>query len=145
MSTKSPSTVNRELMIRKFEQMRDAYENNLTSEDKASLAEWDKDKVTGDGVYGTSDWPGWAKYLNSQIAFIDIQAKRHVYHNKKPISFSLRWEVFKRDDFRCKHCGTRDHLRADHILPESKGGPTTLENLQTLCRTCNSKKGVKVG
>jgi hypothetical protein len=34
-------------------------------------------------------------------------------------------------------------LSADHVIPESKGGPTTLENLQTLCMRCNLKKGVK--
>ena len=34
-------------------------------------------------------------------------------------------------------------LCADHIVPESKGGITALENLQTRCRSCNSKKGAK--
>lgn len=62
--------------------------------------------------------------------------------NKKArIPPSLRWDVFKRDDFRCCDCGSRDNLRADHIVPESQGGPTELTNLQTLCATCNSRKG----
>jgi 5-methylcytosine-specific restriction endonuclease McrA len=52
--------------------------------------------------------------------------------------------VFERDDFRCLKCGSRRNLNADHIHPESKGGPTTLENLQTLCRGCNSRKGARV-
>lgn len=60
---------------------------------------------------------------------------------KAVILKSLRWEVFKRDDFRCRDCGTRDDLQADHVLAESKGGPTTLDNLQTLCKSCNCKKG----
>jgi ribosomal protein L40E len=60
---------------------------------------------------------------------------------KKVIPEALRWEVFERDGFSCKHCGARDHLRADHIIPERQGGEMTLENLQTLCRRCNSKKG----
>lgn len=60
---------------------------------------------------------------------------------KAPIPSSLRWEVFKRDDFRCRGCGSRDNLRADHIIPESQRGPTELSNLQTLCATCNSRKG----
>lgn len=60
---------------------------------------------------------------------------------KRPISPALRWEVFKRDGYTCKRCGGDRDLAADHIIPESKGGPTTLDNLQTLCRSCNSRKG----
>lgn len=60
---------------------------------------------------------------------------------KKDIPDPLRWLVFERDDFRCRGCGSRRQLRADHIVAESKGGETTLENLQTLCHRCNSKKG----
>ena len=64
-------------------------------------------------------------------------------YKKKVISSKLRWEVFKRNGFKCLTCGTQDNLAADHIIPESKGGPTVLENLQTLCHKCNSKKGTK--
>ena len=60
---------------------------------------------------------------------------------KKTIPEALRWKVFERDGFTCKCCGARDHLRADHIVPERKGGLATLENLQTLCAVCNSRKG----
>ena len=63
---------------------------------------------------------------------------------KRKIPAPLRWEVFKRDDFRCRRCGTRDDLSCDHVFPEFKGGQTTLGNLQTLCRSCNSRKGTKV-
>jgi hypothetical protein len=63
---------------------------------------------------------------------------------KAPISEKLRWQVFERDEFACRSCGSRSFLRADHIVPESKGGPTTLANLQTLCETCNTRKGDRV-
>lgn len=62
---------------------------------------------------------------------------------KVPIPEEMRWEVFERDGFACKQCGSKRWLRADHVIPESAGGPTTLENLQTLCRSCNSRKGIK--
>lgn len=63
---------------------------------------------------------------------------------KAVISQSLRTQVFERDLYRCLRCGEHRNLRADHIRPESKGGETSLENLQTLCACCNSWKAVKV-
>ena len=62
------------------------------------------------------------------------------YKKKATIPNSLRKKVFERDEYRCKHCSTHLDLSADHIKPESWGGETTLDNLQTLCRSCNSKK-----
>ena len=53
---------------------------------------------------------------------------------KAKISRSLSRRVMERDKYRCVTC------RA-HIMPESRGGPTTFENLQTMCRSCNSRKG----
>lgn len=53
----------------------------------------------------------------------------------------LRWEVWEHDDFRCRWCGSRRYLHIDHIVAISAGGTNALENLQTLCRSCNSKKG----
>lgn len=66
-------------------------------------------------------------------------------YNKKPISQGLRTQVFERDAYRCVICGSWEGLCADHIYPESRGGEASLQNLQTLCRTCNSKKGAKLG
>lgn len=61
-------------------------------------------------------------------------------NRKKPVPAKIRWEVWVRDDFTCRYCRSRRYLEVDHIYPESLGGPTTMENLQTLCRSCNSKK-----
>lgn len=76
---------------------------------------------------------------------IDFRKSKRRFQNpnakkKKKISHELKKKVFERDEYRCKHCGTHLDLCADHIKPESWGGETTLENLQTLCRSCNSKK-----
>lgn len=70
---------------------------------------------------------------------------RAVGYRKKNIPEALRWEVFERDGFACVRCGARRMLRADHKHPESAGGEATLENLQTLCHGCNSRKGARVG
>ncbi len=66
-------------------------------------------------------------------------------HAKVRIPQGLRVDVFVRDKYRCVMCGRAASdgvvLHADHIVPESQGGETTMENLQTLCADCNVGKG----
>lgn len=53
----------------------------------------------------------------------------------------LRWQVWERDGYQCLHCGSRQSLTVDHIQPWQMGGDKLdPENLQTLCRSCNSVK-----
>lgn len=59
------------------------------------------------------------------------------------ITEELRNKIYQRDNYRCCHCGSIEKLCIDHIIPFSKGGITKESNLQTLCKHCNSKKGVK--
>lgn len=58
----------------------------------------------------------------------------------------LREKVFARDKHTCRHCGCTDKskLSVDHIMPYSRGGKDSFENFQTLCRSCNSRKGAKI-
>lgn len=66
-------------------------------------------------------------------------AIKHVERAK--VSNRLRFMVYERDGYRCKKCGRKTNdLEIDHIIPISKGGKTTLDNLQTLCRSCNVEK-----
>lgn len=110
------------------------------------------------------EWPGMTPYRVSQ--FIE-----NVYHlngwklyeripheNEGPplsdeerqierdkLSPQLRFQVLKRDRFRCRYCGassgTGTELHVDHIVPLAKGGRTELSNLQSLCKPCNYGKG----
>lgn len=52
-----------------------------------------------------------------------------------------RQNVFKRDSGRCQYCGSTRDLTLDHVLPRSKGGKTSWDNLITACKSCNSRKG----
>lgn len=56
----------------------------------------------------------------------------------------IRKAIFERDGKFCNRCFSTDKLHLDHILPVSKNGENTLENLQVLCRSCNSKKNNKI-
>ena len=62
---------------------------------------------------------------------------------RKSIPAKLRHQVFVRDGYRCVECGATNKettLEIDHIIPVSKGGTNDIDNLQTLCKTCNRKK-----
>lgn len=65
-------------------------------------------------------------------------------HHRKPIPATVRQAVYERDAYRCQHCGGWESLSVDHIHPVSLGGSNDPGNLQTLCRSCNSKKGARV-
>lgn len=63
---------------------------------------------------------------------------------RKPISKKMRFDVFKRDSFKCQYCGKSAPeviLHADHINPVYEGGKNTLTNLITSCEACNLGKG----
>ena len=75
-----------------------------------------------------------------------IKPTAHRKENTRIISDKLRYQVLKRDNFKCFACGASPakdpsvELHIDHIIPWSKGGETTFENLQTLCSRCNLGK-----
>jgi 5-methylcytosine-specific restriction endonuclease McrA len=52
-----------------------------------------------------------------------------------------RFNVFLRDRFSCQYCGSREDLTFDHLVPRSRGGHTTWENVVTACSVCNLQKG----
>ena len=54
-----------------------------------------------------------------------------------------REHVYQRDGYQCVYCGATDLLSLDHIIPLSRGGSNTPENLATCCKPCNSSKGAR--
>jgi 5-methylcytosine-specific restriction endonuclease McrA len=79
----------------------------------------------------TGDYLTW-RHLNTPLE-----------RGPKPIPTALKLRVWRRDGFKCLDCGSVDHLSVDHIRPRSLGGSDDFDNLQTLCRRCNSRKGKK--
>jgi 5-methylcytosine-specific restriction endonuclease McrA len=82
---------------------------------------------------------------NSFSESTDIKIKGQ--EERREIPLKLRLKVLQRDNFRCVLCGKSPAtnpgtvLHIDHIVPFSKGGQTTAENLRTLCAECNWGKG----
>jgi 5-methylcytosine-specific restriction endonuclease McrA len=55
-----------------------------------------------------------------------------------------RREIFIRDGFTCQYCGRQaGDLTIDHIIPRSRGGQHTWDNLVSACKPCNHRKGGK--
>jgi 5-methylcytosine-specific restriction endonuclease McrA len=52
-----------------------------------------------------------------------------------------RRAVFARDGWMCQYCGARSQLTVDHVVPRSKGGPSTWDNIVASCAPCNRRKG----
>lgn len=68
--------------------------------------------------------------------------------NREPISKKMRFEVFKRDGFRCVYCGAHPCetviLQVDHVHPVAEGGSNEIDNLVTACINCNAGKGARL-
>lgn len=88
---------------------------------------------------------------NRDRVYSNILKRRSIKHN---VYFKgvRRKELLDRDNWTCQCCGIKVHdekinnptkANIDHIIPISKGGDSTPENLQVLCRTCNLSKNDK--
>jgi len=65
-------------------------------------------------------------------------------YQRHSIPSELRKIVFKRDNGKCKQCGSGQDLHFDHIIPVSKGGATSENNLELLCQACNLSKSDRI-
>jgi citrate lyase gamma subunit len=63
---------------------------------------------------------------------------------RRKITKEVRHSVWIRDAGKCVDCGADDYLEYDHIIPVSKGGSNTTNNIQLLCRRCNGKKSNRI-
>jgi hypothetical protein len=69
-----------------------------------------------------------------------IRLHKYVYLPYRGVMLT-RQNIFKRDNHQCQYCGTADDLTLDHVMPKSRGGRTSWDNLVTACKRCNSRKG----
>ena len=65
------------------------------------------------------------------------QVTKHAYD----VPRETREAVFYRDGMACLKCGATESLSLDHVIPLASGGDNGIDNLQTLCKSCNSAKG----
>ena len=102
-----------------------------------------RNRYANNQTYTTEDVEG---FVNQSYALEKERETKE--YQRKILTPSLRYDILKRDNFKCVICGRtpkRDGitLHVDHIIPVSKGGKTEPENLRTLCSICNLGKSDK--
>ncbi len=68
----------------------------------------------------------------------------HLIKRPRPRVKLTRKEIFIRDHYTCQYCGVRSsNLTIDHVIPRSRGGLHTWDNVVAACQPCNHRKGGK--
>ncbi len=86
---------------------------------------------------------GWQVRSPSLILYVPKHIRLKITSSERvwkipPVN---RREVLRRDHHSCQYCGSSKHLTLDHVIPRSKGGLHTWDNVVTACEKCNSRKG----
>jgi 5-methylcytosine-specific restriction endonuclease McrA len=71
-----------------------------------------------------------------------VRLRKAFRRHAKPVKFS-RVNIYARDGHRCQYCGIKcaiDELTYDHVIPRSRGGRTTWDNIVSCCYDCNAEK-----
>jgi Holliday junction DNA helicase RuvB len=90
--------------------------------------------VKGDGKISLAVAEAALKMLASSGETQDARESREA------IPSAVRREVWRRDEGKCKKCGSRKNLEYDHIIPVAEGGSNTARNIELLCEACNRAK-----
>ena len=106
------------------------------------------EKIRAEKGHWGSMWCGLGSvaYRAFDLGIIDEQEAKKLTRSARKrdvISVDVRERVIERDGSKCLKCGRGDSLQIDHILPVRFGGKNNYDNLQTLCKSCNTAKGIE--
>jgi 5-methylcytosine-specific restriction endonuclease McrA len=89
-----------------------------------------------------------ARYIRARgLSFPEPQVIRLVYYVRVPYSLNVpltRRTIMLRDGYVCQYCGQplpKAEATIDHVVPKSRGGATSWDNVVCACRACNTHKG----
>ena len=112
--------------------------------------------VTSD--YSTYDFQSWCEVSRAAHERVITTPRTNIkvpdviklvtYTRTPPMDVKFnRRNIFLRDNFTCQYCGckpSKDELTIDHVVPRSKGGKSTWDNVVIACSSCNSQKGSRL-
>jgi 5-methylcytosine-specific restriction endonuclease McrA len=76
----------------------------------------------------------------AEIRIPSVVVLKDYVRPQKKVAFT-RFNLFLRDGFCCQYCTARGDLTFDHVVPRSRGGKTTWDNVVAACSPCNLRKG----
>lgn len=95
-----------------------------------------------DRVTILAEYEEMVRSQRSAIRIPSVVVLKDYVRPQKRVAFT-RFNLFLRDEFCCQYCGSKGDLTFDHVLPRSRGGVTSWENVVAACAPCNLRKGNK--
>jgi 5-methylcytosine-specific restriction endonuclease McrA len=99
-----------------------------------------------DTVTVVSEYDRFVRSPNYEFRLPSVLALKDYIPTAKQPAFT-RFNVFLRDDWCCQYCGDKHRtqdLTFDHVIPRSRGGRTSWQNIVTACQCCNTLKGARM-
>ena len=93
-----------------------------------------------DRVQIVAEYDQVVRSQRSEFRIPSVVVLKEFVQPQKRVAFT-RFNLFLRDEFCCQYCGSRGDLTFDHVVPRSKGGLTSWENVVAACSPCNLRKG----
>lgn len=126
---------------------RDVASNRLKRSEQ--YAEYERKRYTGRGHRYINYTPlvylrEWRKANPMKVKAYNANRRALIIAQAEGSFSPDEWvELCEAFDYECLACGEKKDLTVDHVIPLSKGGTNNIDNIQPICRSCNSKKGVK--
>lgn len=113
-----------------------------TGNGKVYLVPLPDEDLAGEHELLVMDTVQWERFLN-QSDVLDVRGpgKAILRKSQRQIDQWIAWQVFRRDDFKCRYCGGEKPLTIDHVILWEQGGATVADNLVAACRYCNKLRG----
>ncbi|MEM8977908.1 MAG: HNH endonuclease [Pseudomonadota bacterium] len=87
-----------------------------------------------------AEYDDYVSSPSTRIKIPSVVVLKDYVRPQKRVAFT-RFNLFLRDEFQCQYCGAKGDLTFDHVVPRSRGGVTSWENVVAACSKCNLRKG----